>query len=134
MTERVEECWFVYGYRLKFFFIGFKRYHSAGDESNVSFDWEKCLKNKRFIGWFHTHLGQKHLDPSAADHRTMRSWVRATDKSLLCGIRSEKSSKIYDFCWISDSIFFKEVKFLEIGFILFGIIPNSIGKISKRGS
>jgi hypothetical protein len=34
--EFIEECWFIYGIRIRDFFIGYPKYHSAGTSGNVS--------------------------------------------------------------------------------------------------
>jgi len=83
-----EECWFLYGYRIRkqtfrrtySFFLGIKRYHTIGTAAQVEMDYSKA-KNPLVIGWHHTHPGEWNVLPSATDNSTMRSWVKSMYKS-----------------------------------------------------
>jgi hypothetical protein len=92
-----ESCWFLFGYRIGSFFIGFLKYHSTGGAVNVEFDWEKAMESKRLIGWYHTHINDSMIEPSFKDHKTMRSWVRANGRPMLCGIKCESIQTCYCF-------------------------------------
>jgi hypothetical protein len=90
----VEQCWFLYGIRLGRLYLGFLRYHSEGTAASVDFDWEKALSPLQ-MGWFHSHPGVKFLTPSSRDNKTMRGWVKARAKPLLCGIFCQGEQKCY---------------------------------------
>ena len=93
----IEHCWFIYGIWMGPFFVGCRVYHSMGSISSVDFDWKKAFKSS-LIGWSHTHPhGDEEL--SVTDHQTMRSWVKATNKSYLCNIiiTSNNSGKEIEF-------------------------------------
>jgi hypothetical protein len=93
----VERCWFIYGIRLGNIYLGFLKYHSRGTENGVDYqDWKSAL-NFFHIGWFHTHPGVGFLTPSQIDNRTMRSWVRARNRPLLCGIFCGKDKALYEY-------------------------------------
>lgn len=86
MENFVEQCWFLYGFRFRKWYLGFLRHHSTGATASVEIaDWEKAL-TPFLIGWYHSHPGYKFLKPSSIDDTTMRSWVKGLGKSLLCGI------------------------------------------------
>jgi hypothetical protein len=90
-----EKGWFLYGFIIKRLIIGFMIFDNEGEPHSVEFDWKKGLA-KFLIGWFHSHPRTAPLRPSTEDQRTMRSWVRALDKPLICGIiytqRTKKDS------------------------------------------
>lgn len=95
-TGFTEDCWFLYGVRFRNTFLGICVHHATGKMASVDFDWQKA-NNPLLLGWYHTHPGQGHVFPSGTDHRTMRSWVRATEKPMVCGIVSGEYSKCYLF-------------------------------------
>jgi len=88
----VEECWFVYGFKFLNLYIGFLKYHSIGSAAEVDFDWEKVLASKNLIGWCHSHPDHFEV-ASGTDHKTMRSWVRTLEKSLICCIKCKTTIK-----------------------------------------
>jgi hypothetical protein len=94
MADFSEECWFIYGIKVKKYYFGFLRYHSKGAYASVEFDWLKAL-NRFQIGWYHSHPGKKCLTPSDRDRRTMRSWVLGKGKSMLCGIFCNGEQRCY---------------------------------------
>jgi len=122
----VEKCWFIYGLRLGRIYLGFLKYHSKGTAGSVDFDWHKAL-TPLLIGWYHSHPGVKFLTPSAIDDRTMRSWIKATNKKLLCGIFCQDEQKCY--CYYKRGmnvakesvIWVKPVKALFSGSVFLGI-------------
>jgi hypothetical protein len=86
MKNFVEQCWFLYGFRFRRWYFGFLKLHSTGTATGVEItDWEKAL-TPLLIGWYHSHPGYKFLTPSGIDNKTMRSWVKGLNRSLLCGI------------------------------------------------
>jgi hypothetical protein len=101
--EFIEECWFIYGFRVGKYFFGYPEYHSAGTSGNVEFSWEKAM-NPLLIGWVHTHPNGFGPRPSETDNSTMRGWVRGKgkNKSLICGILCEKDQGWFDFYRGSD--------------------------------
>jgi hypothetical protein len=95
MSEFVEVCWFVYGIRVGKTFFGYKVFHSRGKTASVEFSWEKAM-NPLLIGWVHTH-GPFGFYPSERDNATMRSWVRAKNKPMICGISCDGIIVWYDY-------------------------------------
>ena len=125
----VEECWFIYGLRLGRIYIGFLKYHSKGTAGGVDFDWHKAL-TPLLIGWYHSHPGRKFLTPSSIDDRTMRSWIKATNKKLLCGIFCQDEQRCY--CYYKDGmdddresvIYRKPVRANFSGFMFLGVCAD----------
>jgi len=92
----VEECWIMSGLKLAAgFWVWRERHVSVGTAGSVDFDWEKAWDNPLLIGWRHTHPGVKFDYPSSTDDRTMRSWVRAGGKSMICGVTCGDSTRYY---------------------------------------
>lgn len=94
--EFIEECWFIYGIRIRDFFIGYPKYHSAGTSGNVEFSWKKAM-NPLLIGWVHTHPKGFGPRPSKTDNSTMRGWVRGKGRSLVCGILCKEEQGWFDY-------------------------------------
>ena len=94
--EFIEECWFIYGIRLKGTYIGFPIYHSAGSSGQVEFDWKKAM-NPFLLGWIHTHPNDFGCGPSETDNSTMRGWVRGKGKPLLCAILCDYEQGSYEY-------------------------------------
>jgi hypothetical protein len=125
----VEECWFIYGLRLGSIYLGFLKYHSKGTAGSVDFDWHKAL-TPLLIGWYHSHPGRKFLTPSSIDDRTMRSWIKATNKKLLCGIFCQDEQRCY--CYYKDGmdddresvIYRKPVRANFSGFMFLGVCAD----------
>lgn len=103
LNQFKEKDWFLYGFIIKRLIIGFMIFDKEGEPHSVEFDWKKGLA-KFLIGWFHSHPRTAPLRPSTEDQRTMRSWVRALDKPLICGIIYTQRKKI-DSTWRSCYIF-----------------------------
>ena len=124
-----EQCWFIYGLRLGRIYIGFLKYHSKGTAGSVDFDWHKAL-TPLLIGWYHSHPGRKFLTPSSIDDRTMRSWIKATNKKLLCGIFCQDEQRCY--CYYKDGmdddresvIYRKPVRANFSGFMFLGVCAD----------
>ena len=136
MKDFKEECWILYGFRIKFkeiakkFFIGFQKYHSIGTSSNVVMDY-KVVNSPYVIGWYHTHPGISNTIPSSTDNSTMRSWVKSIYKSYLCGIRCGAHDACYYYYvgGISKqnvTIVKKKVVFIKFfGSFFFGCVDDS---------
>jgi len=84
----VENCWFIYGLKIKKFYIGFVVKHSTGEASGVEFDWKKIYDSKYLIGFFHTHPRDV-MGYSITDDTTMKAWVSCMWRDLICGIWNE---------------------------------------------
>jgi len=95
-NEFIEECWFLYGFKIGKFFIGGPVYHSAGTSGHVEFDWEKAM-NPLLIGWVHTHPNGFGPRPSETDNSTMRGWVRGKNRSMVCGIICDGEEGWYEY-------------------------------------
>lgn len=83
--EFVEECWFIYGVRIKRYFFGVPVYQGAGSSGHVEFDWAKAM-HPLLLGWIHTHPEGFGAYPSETDNSTMAGWVRGKARPLICGI------------------------------------------------
>lgn len=96
MTEEVEHCWFLYGIRIKNRFWGFLKFEAIGTSASVGFNWKKGMS--RFcLGWLHTHPSEYGTIPSDVDERTMRSWVKALGRPMICGIACDEEVTWYDY-------------------------------------
>lgn len=94
--EFTEECWVMRGIRLSSArWLCWETYVSRGTAGSVDFDWEKSWEDKSVVGWRHTHPGIKFDYPSPVDDRTMRSWVKATGKPMVCGVSCGDSTRYY---------------------------------------
>jgi proteasome lid subunit RPN8/RPN11 len=116
-TEFKEECWILYGLRFdlhpfwtKPLFIGFQRYHTSGTAAGVEMDYSTA-SSPWVIGWYHTHPGTRNVTPSEIDNSTMRSWVKATYRSYLCGIRCSARSACY--CYYENGIDVEKVTIVK---------------------
>lgn len=88
-----ERCWFLFGKKIGKRYIGVLKYHSEGGPAQVDFNWEEAIKGN-LIGFLHTHPSGFE-GPSQRDHKTMKAWVRAEGKSLICGIHSGKKKNFF---------------------------------------
>jgi hypothetical protein len=94
--EFIEECWFIYGVRIKNYFFGYPIYHSAGSSGHVEFDWKEAM-HPMLLGWLHTHPFGFGSNPSETDNSTMRGWVRGRNKALVCGIMCGNDEKWFEY-------------------------------------
>jgi hypothetical protein len=85
MSKEVEVMWFIYGIWVFNRFFGIKKFYRHGQEGSVGFNWKEGM-NPFVLGWMHSHPDGYGLSPSSIDDRTMRSWVKAKNKSLLSAI------------------------------------------------
>jgi hypothetical protein len=96
MDEFAEECWVLRGVGFyPLMWVWRERYISKGSMGSVDFDWEKAWDDKLLVGWRHTHPGTKFDFPSSMDDRTMMSWVKATGRSMVCGVTCRESTRYY---------------------------------------
>ena len=84
-------------------------------------------EERNIVGWYHSHPGVKFLTPSSIDDRTMRSWIKATNKKLLCGIFCQDEQRCYCYYKMGMNaaresvIWVKPVKAVLSGPVLLGI-------------
>jgi len=113
-----EECWIIYGVRVKKTLLGYMSYESEGSPASVDFNWEKVFQFKdKIIGFNHTHPSGMET-PSSIDDTTMIGWVKALGKPLICGIHSgEQNVFLYERC--NDStVRWRPVPFYKMGNII----------------
>jgi len=98
----IEECWFIEGKRVGPFLLGKRVYHSFGSTTSVNFDWNEAV-SKKVLGFYHTHpFGEPFL--SDEDITTMKAWVRAEGRPLICGVICSGVQS----CWI----FYRKGKYI----------------------
>ena len=100
MFEFLEKCWFLYGKHIGKHYVGFKRYHTKGSFASVTFNWKKAF-NSNLLGWSHTHPDGIDIYPSDRDDNTMKAWVIAMGRSLLCDIANDRGKHN---CWIYERV------------------------------
>lgn len=113
----VEEVWFVFGFKIGKWVIGYLEYQNYGEACSVKFNTKKAFfgkkESKKFnsnlIGFYHSHPGGDTY-PSNQDNETMDTWVKATGKPLICGIFSNGEQK----CFLYNRV---EPKSSKTGFI-----------------
>ena len=117
-----EECWIIYGYEWEDDKYGLLVYESEGTAASVDFDWEKVIKNAKIVqGFNHTHPGG-HPSPSDIDDNTMKGWVKALGKSLLCGIKSNDEQRMYLYERAEEGIVIcREIPFKKVGNLILTI-------------
>jgi hypothetical protein len=121
-----EQCWFLWGFKIGPFLIGWTTYHSIGETCSVEFDWEKGL-SKFLLGWFHTHPKEISLEPSQEDQKTMRAWVRTLERPLICGIKHETRYQTYLFKRNQDKkIVYNQLKSKMIKTMFIGIMKSKV--------
>jgi len=108
-----EKCYFIIGFCIWKFYVGFLRYHSIGENASVDFDFEAVMAQKCLLGWYHSHP-EDIKEPSETDDKTMGTWVRAMGKPLLCGIISDIQN-----CYIYDRSGRKHIESILLGNIFF---------------
>ena len=110
-----EDCWFIHGFNFGKYYVGILRYHSSGEIATVDFDWKKVFNSKTFLGWYHSHPGEKNLIPSSTDNKTLRSWIKASSRTFLCGIKCCGEHRCYCYYgrWLEvkreTSVFYKAI-------------------------
>ena len=93
-----EQCWVILGSRFGSCWFGRFHFLSTGDPNEVAFAAEDVFERQDLkndvIGFVHTH---PYTDayPSATDHATMKAWVTALGKPLVCGIIGTDGLKSY---------------------------------------
>lgn len=91
-----EECWILQGARLsESLWVWREKYVSVGTGASVDFDWETAWDDPTLVGWRHTHPGLKFDFPSSVDHRTMKSWVKAQGRPMMCGVTCADSTRYF---------------------------------------
>lgn len=96
MCKEVEVVWFVYGVRTKNNLYGLKKFYGRGHAAFVDFNWKKGL-NPIVLGWLHTHPNGSGCEPSETDNKTMRSWVKALARPMICGIQCDGTEVWYEY-------------------------------------
>lgn len=125
-----EECWFIHGIKIGGFYFGRLKYHSIGSWGAVDFDWEKALKSKTLIGWYHSHPSGIGASPSTKDHRTMRSWVRSIDKPLICGFFCDGDQASFLFYQRKGEIVYSKLYSHLRGRFYMGFIDGGLGQVN----
>lgn len=91
-----EECWVMSGVRVGLHrWVFLERHVSRGTAGSVEFDWEKAWEDRFLVGWRHTHPGHKFDSPSATDDMTMRTWVVACGRPMVCGVTCGASTRYF---------------------------------------
>jgi proteasome lid subunit RPN8/RPN11 len=100
INERCEECWALVGRRQGRIWFARQIARCTGDAASVAFDALAILEREErsgdVIGFLHTHptfIAQ----PSQRDLNTMRAWVSAFGKPLLCVIQGTDGLAAYRF-------------------------------------
>lgn len=92
-TPKLEHCWLVVGRRQSNFWLGRRVKRTVGSQTSVAFDphWAIQREEERgdVLGFYHTHPAGT-PGPSQRDVNTMRSWVDAFGKPLLCLIEASQ--------------------------------------------
>lgn len=82
-----EECWVLLGQRRGRVWYARRTAYTVGEPHAVAFDHAAVLEREEqrgdVIGFYHTHPEGK-ARPSQRDLRTMRAWVGAFGKPMLC--------------------------------------------------
>ena len=119
-----ETCWFIYGFKIKRVYFGIMVKQSTGGPASVDFDWRKVFRQRKaLIGFFHTHPDGVD-DLSQIDHRTMRGWVTALGKPLLCGIKESGQTQMIFYHKFHSSHLGWTVPFFKLGTLLFVLRPK----------
>ena len=88
----VEQCWLLVGQHKQPFWHARRVRPSRGKPASVEFDAAWVLRRDEdrgdIVGFYHTHPAGPPA-PSNRDDRTMRAWVSALGKPLLCLIEAD---------------------------------------------
>ena len=99
-TKTVEEAWVLVGRRRGRVWLMRKIGYAAGSVVSVEFHGASALVREErkgdVVGFLHTHPSST-AQPSRRDLVTMRAWVAAFGKPLLCLIRGTDGLKAYRF-------------------------------------
>jgi len=95
-----ERCWTIIGCRQGRFWYGRRRRPATGGSASVEFDaaWALLREETRgdVVGFCHTHPAGP-AKPSRRDVRTMRAWVQAFGKPLLCLVATPQLAAAFRF-------------------------------------
>jgi proteasome lid subunit RPN8/RPN11 len=100
MKPVVEQCWTLVGQRRGRIWLCRRLRHVSGEQASVRFDGLWALEREEthgdVVGFLHTHPDGP-ATPSDRDVPTMRAWVRAFGKPLLCLIADPDALRGYCF-------------------------------------
>jgi proteasome lid subunit RPN8/RPN11 len=100
MKPVVEQCWTLVGGRRGCIWLCRRVRRASGERASVRFDGAWTLEREEthgdVAGFLHTHPDGP-ASPSDRDVRTMRAWVRAFGKPLLCLIADPDALRGYRF-------------------------------------
>jgi proteasome lid subunit RPN8/RPN11 len=100
MKPVVEQCWTLVGERRGRIWLCRRVRRVRGERASVRFDGAWALAREEthgdVVGFLHTHPDGPAM-PSDRDVRTMRAWVRAFGKPLLCLIADPDALRGYRF-------------------------------------
>lgn len=95
-----EQCWTLVGRRQGAFWLARRCRRTRGEPHRVEFDaaWALAREEARgdVVGFCHTHPAGP-AAPSHRDVRTMRAWVSALGKPLLCVIETRDGLTAFQF-------------------------------------
>src|SRR5438477_4545945 len=85
---RPEQCWLLLGdWEDNILWWAVPWWMAKGGPTRVTFDAGRILRREKqcggVVGFYHTHPGMP-AAPSETDHKTMRAWVTALGKGLVC--------------------------------------------------
>jgi hypothetical protein len=119
-----EHCWVILGRRLGVFWYGRLVYLATGEPSQVEFDWDMVFQREEtkgdVVGFLHTHPNTN-AHPSPTDHATMKTWVTAMGKPLICSI--DGSDGLKSFWYQAEWTLPTETRIRKFGSWVVGSIP-----------
>ena len=99
-SQRCEECWVLVGQRRGRVWYARRIGRCEGEPASVEFDGLEVLareeRRRDVVGFLHTHPSSAAV-PSQRDLHTMRAWVSAFGKPLLCVIEGADGLAGYRF-------------------------------------
>lgn len=117
-----EECWVLRGRQGRWFWNAKYDRYTVGQPATVAFDYEYVYRNeKNIIGWIHTHPHWP-ASPSSTDNATMKAWVCALGRPLLCCILGTDGLRAH--WYLDDESEAVEVDVLRIGQKVYGLRPG----------